>query len=139
MPSVIMGRPSSEGRNSLGPVAEIARDRRAVEPAPYRSGCNAGQDYGATQFEQQVVLLPTVPPASAQRSADDLVLHLVPSKQSVLAAHDTSGSFSQVFVFRSQVPYTGTLQVTNPGLPHIERAAQRLILPLQLVGIWSLL
>jgi len=65
-------------------------------------------------------------------SAADFVLQRVP--QSASTVQLTVGSFAQVLVAVSHV-LTGRVQVTNPSLPHVERAAQRVTLPLQLVGM----
>ena len=74
--------------------------------------------------------LPTTPGAR-QWSADDLVWQRVPQPASVVQV--TDGSLVQVPLVRSQV-LVGTVQVTKPGLPQVERAAQRVTLPLQLIG-----
>ena len=55
------------------------------------------------------------------------MLHRVPQSKSV--AHWV-GLPAQVNVERSHVS-VGLSQVTNPGLPHVERAAQRIALPRQ--------
>jgi hypothetical protein len=48
-----------------------------------------------------------------------------------LAVQVTVGSSTQVPVVVSQVG----VQVTNPSFPHVDRAAQRVTLPLQFVGM----
>jgi hypothetical protein len=76
-------------------------------------------------------------------SADDLILHFVLTTQSVWAAQTVVASAQQVAVASAahgvpQVPKRGIWHVTKPGLPQIERAAQRWTAPLQLLGIASL-
>jgi len=56
------------------------------------------------------------------------MLHRVPQSKSV--AQVWVGFPAQVPVERSHVS-VGLSQVTNPGLPHVERAAQRIALPRQ--------
>ena len=78
------------------------------------------------QAVQQVLLVPTVPPAVWQLSAEEAMLHAVP--QSLSALQLTLGSLVQVPLDVSQVP-CGVWQVTAPGLPQVDRAAQRMIRP----------
>ena len=81
-----------------------------------------------------VLALPVVPPCAVQMSAERFVLHREPQSRSV--AQVRAGFAVQVPVTRSQVS-VGKRQVTNPGLPQVERAAQRFTFPLQLVGMTS--
>ena len=75
---------------------------------------------------QQVLLVPTVPPAVWQLSAEGAMLHSVP--QSLSAVQLTLGSLLQVPFAESQV-LAGVWHVTAPGLPQVDRAAQRMIRP----------
>ena len=78
------------------------------------------------QAAQQVVLVPAVPPAVWQLSAEEAMLHVVPQSPSALQL--TLGALAQVWVAESQV-LAGTWHVTAPGLPQVDRAAQRMIRP----------
>ena len=75
---------------------------------------------------------PRLPPWASQVSAERLVLQREPQSRSV--AQVSAGLPTQVSVVVSQVS-VAKRQVTNPGFPQVERAAQRLIFPLQLVGM----
>ncbi len=78
------------------------------------------------QAAQQVLLVPAVPPAVWQLSAEEAMLHVVP--QSLSALQLTLVSLAQVWFAESQV-LAGTWHVTAPGLPQVDRAAQRMIRP----------
>jgi len=78
------------------------------------------------QAVQQVLLVPTAPPAVWQLSAEEAMLHAMP--QSLSAPQLTLGAFVQVPLAGSQVP-RGVWQATAPGLPQVDRAAQRMIRP----------
>ena len=78
------------------------------------------------QAAQHVLLVPTVPPAIWQLSAEEAMLHALP--QSLSAPQLTLGSLVQVPLAGSQVPCS-VWQVTAPGLPQVDRAAQRMIRP----------
>src|SRR5215469_12609 len=90
---------------------------------------------GEAQLAQQLPLPPTVPPPFVQRSADDFVLHFAPQSRSVTQA--SAGFFAQVpspVAASTTHVSVGKRQRTNPGLPHVERAAQLTTLPLQFPG-----
>jgi hypothetical protein len=76
---------------------------------------------------QQLLLVPTVPPAVTQLSAEEAMPHLVP--QSPSAVQLTLTSSVQVPVVVSHV-LSGTWHVTAPGLPQVDRAAQRIMRPI---------
>jgi len=78
------------------------------------------------QAAQQVVLVPTVPPAVWQLSAEEAMSHVVPQSPSALQL--TLVSSVQVPLVESQV-LSGIWHVTAPGLPQVDRAAQRMIRP----------
>ena len=108
------------------------------------SPSSSSHSHGQVGAAQQVVapLQSTTPPASVHRVSEDLILHFVVTAQSVSALHEPSQSSDvptvQVpgVVVVSQVPNSvGIRHTTKPGLPHVERAAQRVTFPLQLVGI----
>jgi hypothetical protein len=70
-----------------------------------------------------------------QPSADDFVLHFAPQSRSVTQA--SAGFFAQVpspVAGSTTHVSVGKRQRTNPGLPHVERAAQLTTLPLQFPG-----
>ena len=66
------------------------------------------------QAAQQVVPVPTVPPAVRQLSAEEAMLHSVP--QSLSAVQLTLVSLVQLPVVASQV-LSGVWHVTMPGMP----------------------
>jgi len=78
------------------------------------------------QAAQQVVPVPTVPPAVWQLSAEEAMLHSVP--QSLSAVQLTLGALVQLPFAESQV-LSAVWHVTVPGLPQVDRAAQRMIRP----------
>jgi len=78
------------------------------------------------QAVQQVLLVPTAPPAVWQLSAEGAMLHAVP--QSLSAPQLMLGLLVQVPLAASQVP-CGVWQVTAPELPQVDCAAQRMIRP----------
>ena len=78
------------------------------------------------QAAQQVVPVPTVPPAAWQLSAEEAMAHVVPQSPSALQL--TLVSSVQVRLVGSQV-LSGSWHVTAPGLPQVDRAAQRMIRP----------
>jgi len=78
------------------------------------------------QAAQQVVPVPTVPPAVWQLSAEEAMLHSVP--QSLSAVQLTLGALVQVPFAESQV-LSAVWHVTVPGLPQVDRTAQRMIRP----------
>jgi hypothetical protein len=84
------------------------------------------------QATQQLLLVPTVPPAVRQLSAEEAMPHSVP--QSPSAVQLTLTSSVQVPVAVSHV-LSGIWHVTAPGLPQIDRAAQRMIRPTHGRGI----
>src|SRR5262249_39632132 len=130
--------PALEPDGGVGHGCRITRPGTRLKRAPDVAGLlprcrgRCPTAYGA-QFAQQVTLVPTLPPAAMQPSEVDLILHRA---QSAFDVQATVGSPVQAWVTsRSQVPSTGMEQVTNPALPHVERAAQRFTLPLQLTGM----
>jgi len=89
-----------------------------------------GAEHWVTPQVGQQLPPPTTPPGR-HMSAECLVLHREPQSTSVV--HVTAGSSVHVPVVVSQV-LVGTVQVMKPLLPQVERAAQRVTLPLQFVG-----
>jgi hypothetical protein len=117
---------------ATGPCRPTVADRRGRTGATIDQRLSSRKaPLGEAQLAQQLVAAPTTPPREAQPSDEDLILHLAPQSTSV--KHTVVGSSVQVPVVRSQV-LVGIRQVTNPGLPQVEPAEQRVILPLQFVG-----
>ena len=80
---------------------------------------------------QQLVTVPTVPPAVSQSLAEEATRHLVP--QSLPAVQVTVGSFAQVPLGPHVL--SAISQVTAPGFPQVDRAAQLTTRPLHRRGI----
>jgi len=80
----------------------------------------------------QQLPVPGEPPCAVQRSLLDFTLHRVRAGHSASVEHCVS---LPAHVPLAHLPSEAKQQVTNPFfLPHVERAAHRVTVPLQLVG-----
>src|SRR5262245_59641020 len=127
--SATRGRRPFMRRPACRPTVEARHGRTGA--TVYQRRLSRHASLGEAQLAQQFVAVPTTPPRDVQPSVEDLTLHLAPQSTSVV--HTIAGSSVQVPVVRSQVS-VGIRHVTNPGLPQVEPAEQRVILPLQFVG-----
>src|SRR5262249_39086371 len=141
--SAVPGKPARSSHEPPGRLLRPSTPRSCANTlvgvgsggATLRCSVSSQRSAQEAHAAQQLPVPPSVPPRCVQPSADDFVLHFAPQSRSTTQASVGFSAHvpSPVAGLTTHVS-VGNRQRTNPGLPHVERAAQLTTLPLQFPG-----